>query len=389
MLPKKALFVHAHPDDETISTGGTIAKLVNEGVEVFVLTCTRGELGEVADPELKDLEGNPDALAEVRMKELARALEHLGVRNHYYLGESLARAVGKSNRRYLDSGMRWNQGKAVPLDSADPRSLCSAQPSELVADISAAIQSIAPDIVISYDKRGGYGHPDHVATSAAARRAAERFGIPYFEIVKNPNKSKTASIQNIEVTDVLETKRKALSEYKTQLTVRGDTIVHSGGQVEPISTVESFRNTGETTSGSGEWSQLGIGWKIATGLILLLLGLLVGTIATINHQITLGDNKFPLGVVLAIGISALLLVGMSLYFDYLPLVVCGAVGFVAPVILFSQKSFGGSVLIPSNSAGIAWLVGAVIIAIGSVAVSGIRGFRRVSMRSDEPPRKER
>ena len=101
------LFVHAHPDDETIVTGGTIALLAESGATVTVLTCTRGERGEVIPAPFKHLEGAGEQLAEFRAAELARALHVLGVTDHRFLGEDRARWGQAEPRRYTDSGMQW------------------------------------------------------------------------------------------------------------------------------------------------------------------------------------------------------------------------------------------------------------------------------------------
>jgi N-acetyl-1-D-myo-inositol-2-amino-2-deoxy-alpha-D-glucopyranoside deacetylase len=93
------LFVHAHPDDETIVTGGTIAKLVDLGAAVTVLTCTRGELGEVIPDEFKHLEGAGAELAQFRTGELHSAMHILGVTDHRFLGETSARWAGREPRR--------------------------------------------------------------------------------------------------------------------------------------------------------------------------------------------------------------------------------------------------------------------------------------------------
>src|ERR1700712_2147540 len=100
--PERVLFVHAHPDDETISTGGTIATLIDAGASVTVLTCTRGERGEVVPNELKHLEGST-ALAAWRAGELAHAMTVLGVTAHRYLGANNARWAGRPSRLYRDS----------------------------------------------------------------------------------------------------------------------------------------------------------------------------------------------------------------------------------------------------------------------------------------------
>ncbi|MBE8146215.1 PIG-L family deacetylase [Brevibacterium casei] len=86
MITPRILFVHAHPDDETIATGGTIAALAAEGDQVTVLTATRGEGGEVIPPEMKALEGDRAGLASVRESEIAEAMRSLGVTDHRFLG---------------------------------------------------------------------------------------------------------------------------------------------------------------------------------------------------------------------------------------------------------------------------------------------------------------
>ena len=104
---ERVLFVHAHPDDETIATGGTIAALVDAGAEVTIVTCTRGELGEVMPDDLARLRGDEAALAAHREGEIAEAMRDLGVRDHRFLGDPEARTHGLPARVYRDSGMVW------------------------------------------------------------------------------------------------------------------------------------------------------------------------------------------------------------------------------------------------------------------------------------------
>ena len=236
---ERVLFVHAHPDDETISTGATIATLVDRGAEVIVLTCTRGERGEVIPQDLHHLEGSLDELGSVREGELAEALAVLGVTDHRMLGNSNARWTGRAPRRYLDSGMRWAPSGATALDELDARSLCAAEVGEVAADIAAVIIELEPDVVVSYDVDGGYGHPDHVRAHEATRTATEVLGVPFYVIdssAKNSSaKSSTAknsSAKNstakksgqlvIDVAPVVDRKRDALEKHRTQVSVSGD-----------------------------------------------------------------------------------------------------------------------------------------------------------------------
>lgn len=376
------LFVHAHPDDETISTGGTLALLEKQGIRTEVVTCTRGERGEVIPPELRHLASDPEALGEFRSRELREALKVLGVSGHRFLGEAGARWSGLEPRRYRDSGMAWDGNRAIPDPAVtDPESFCSADLKEVVADLVAAIDEIQPQAIVSYDEQGGYGHPDHVRAAKASRVAAEVCGIPCFEIVSSGWEAATAD-RRMSIDSVFGLKIQALEKYRTQLKVEGDSIVHSGGQTEEVGKVESYREVLEQPGSAGDWARLGIWWKVAAAAILLLLGVLVGTIGTINHQVKIGtgEGAFPIGLVLALAVSGLLLAGLRLYFNYRPLVVAGAVGFLTPVILFSQESFAGSVLIPFNEIGVTWLVGAIVIAAVAVLFPRLRRKPGVTMK---------
>lgn len=116
---RRVLFVHAHPDDETLATGALILGLVARGVEVDVVTCTRGEAGEVVDGVL-DPSVSGDELTAVRLDELASALGHLGVSGHTLLGTPPASSDGRQ-RLYRDSGMVWvAEGLAGPSPETGP-----------------------------------------------------------------------------------------------------------------------------------------------------------------------------------------------------------------------------------------------------------------------------
>ena len=160
----RLLFVHAHPDDETLTCGVAMAHHVARGDEVHVLTCTLGEEGEVIPPGLAYLEGDPDdRLGAHRHGELTRAMERLGVVMHVLGADP---ATGHLSR-YRDSGMagspaaaRTEAFAAADLDVAGG----------LVADL---VRDLHPDVVVTYDEHGGYGHPDHIQTHRVTRRALE------------------------------------------------------------------------------------------------------------------------------------------------------------------------------------------------------------------------
>ncbi len=228
----KICFVHAHPDDETLATGALIAHLVREGHSVSVLTATRGEMGEVVPGPFSKLAGTPE-LEVRREKELAGALEVLGVSDNAFLGDSPARSDGLPERRYLDSGMRWvTKHVAGPADHADERSLCAAVEEDVVADISAYLRHVGAELAISYDADGGYGHPDHVAMHHLTQRAAQEVGIGFAVVTHDPGDD----VRWYELNDLLPVVIHALSHHQTQLTVHGDTLTHSGGQPDEVKT---------------------------------------------------------------------------------------------------------------------------------------------------------
>ena len=127
------LFVHAHPDDETVQTGSLLAWLAAQGLPVSVLTCTRGEQGEIVSGVLP-ASTTADELVRVREAELAHAIETLGVAASYFLGTPPARAAGLGRRDYHDSGMRWvAEGLAGPADIDDPDTFTASRLDDEVA----------------------------------------------------------------------------------------------------------------------------------------------------------------------------------------------------------------------------------------------------------------
>lgn len=236
----RVLFVHAHPDDETITTGGTLAALAEAGLEPLVITLTRGERGEVVPGPLEGMVA-AHGLAVVRQNELRTALAMLGVTRHAFLGVEPARAAGLAPIIYEDSGMRWvREGLAGPAEDAGPDALTSVSAVEPLNDLLAAAHDAGAQALVSYDDGGGYGHPDHVLAHRLARAVAQALELPFWQIVPDEQ----ADPRDLEAHDIepwLERKRAALRAYATQLTLDGDDLVHVGGQREPIGTTEAFQ----------------------------------------------------------------------------------------------------------------------------------------------------
>lgn len=148
MSNRTLLAVHAHPDDECISTGGVLARYAEEGVRTVLITCTDGAVGEISDPSL----ATPENLAEVRSRELDEATRLLNVSRLVKLG-------------YRDSGM------AGTADNANPASLNQTPFDEALERVVRVIREEQPQVLVTYDERGGYGHPDHIRAHQLAEAA--------------------------------------------------------------------------------------------------------------------------------------------------------------------------------------------------------------------------
>ncbi|MFF9159682.1 N-acetyl-1-D-myo-inositol-2-amino-2-deoxy-alpha-D-glucopyranoside deacetylase [Streptomyces longwoodensis] len=153
---RRLLLVHAHPDDESINNGATMARYAAEGAQVTLVTCTLGERGEVIPPALRHLTGA--ALGEHRLGELAAALRELGVTDSALLGGA---------GRYGDSGMMGLS------DNEDPGCFWQADVDTAAASLAEVVLRTRPQVVVTYDDHGGYGHPDHIQAHRVAMRAVE------------------------------------------------------------------------------------------------------------------------------------------------------------------------------------------------------------------------
>ncbi|WP_426594585.1 PIG-L family deacetylase [Cellulomonas sp. McL0617] len=162
--------VHAHPDDESLSTGALLATWARAGLPTTVVTCTRGERGEVIGEALAHLEGDGSALAAHRTGELADALAALGVRDHVFLDE----VPGVSEDRFEDSGMAWvGTGQAALADEVPPHAFVGVHPQDAAERLAHVLRERRPSVVVTYEPGGGYGHPDHVRAHEVTRRALE------------------------------------------------------------------------------------------------------------------------------------------------------------------------------------------------------------------------
>jgi N-acetyl-1-D-myo-inositol-2-amino-2-deoxy-alpha-D-glucopyranoside deacetylase len=265
METPRLLFVHAHPDDETIATGATIAHYAARGAQVRVVTCTLGEEGEVIGERWAHLAvGEADQLGGYRIGELTAALLALGIGEPIFLGGA---------GRWRDSGM----------DGTPPRHrqrFIDADPREAVGALVDIIRELRPHVVVTYDPKGGYGHPDHihthdvtmvaVAASSGADYPGEAWTVPklYWSVV--PKSAMAAGLEAledvppewirvsiddltfgypddaidavIEVDDQLPAKVAALRAHATQVSVapNGRSFALSNNMALPVAPIEHY-----------------------------------------------------------------------------------------------------------------------------------------------------
>lgn len=187
----RLLFVHAHPDDETIGNGATIAHYAALGAEVTVVTCTLGEEGEVIGQQWAQLDvEHADQLGGYRIGELTAALRHLGLSGPRFLGgagcwrdSGMVGTPRRRQTRFTDADLGWA--------------------GDQLADVIAELR---PHVVVTYDPDGGYGHPDHIqahrVTTAAVAAAAPRWPVPKFYWTVVSSSAFRAGLESLNSEDV-------------------------------------------------------------------------------------------------------------------------------------------------------------------------------------------
>lgn len=165
------MLVHAHPDDESSSTGATMARYAAQEARVTLVTCTLGELGAVVSPRLAHLAADrEDALAPQRLEELGRAMAELGVTDFVRLG---------GDGRWRDSGMAYDEQRGiVPAADLHDDSFWRADLLAAAHELVALIRDRRPHVLITYDEQGHYGHPDHIQAHRVATYAVALAAVP-------------------------------------------------------------------------------------------------------------------------------------------------------------------------------------------------------------------
>ncbi len=203
---RRLLLVHAHPDDESIGTGATMARYAAEGAQVTLVTCTLGELGEIIPPDLASLGADAqDRLGPYRIGELDAACAELGVADHRFLG---------GPGRWRDSGMIGTAG------NDDPRCFWRAGLDEAADALLGVIREVRPQVLVTYDANGFYGHPDHIQAHRVAWHAFQQaggYGLAKFYATAAPDSDQVTT--EIDASGYLDRKQAAMRAHATQITV--------------------------------------------------------------------------------------------------------------------------------------------------------------------------
>ena len=384
--PERVLFVHAHPDDETLSSGGTIATLLELGAEVTVLTATRGERGEMLTAALAPLAGDGRRVAAHRETEIAAALAALGGPAHLWLGGPGARPTDLAPRRYTDSGMQWGpDGRATAADDAPADSLTAADLGEVVDDIRAAIRSTAADAVVSYADDGGYGHPDHVRVHHAAQYAARAEEVP-FSMIVDPASAEVDL--TVDVVPVRAKVRAAVEQYRSQVTV--DPVdptdptalswVMPHGVRQHAPTTEAFRHAAPPVAPAPQtYAEMSRQGRVTAVVVALVLGLVTGGLGTVTHQQTIAG--FPIGMVLTTLIVIGLAVGLRLLYRSRAMVAALGIGVIAATQVLSSVGGQSSPLVLANAAGYVWTFAPAVVAALVLAWPDLSGLRAAAAAS--------
>ena len=344
--PKRLLIVHAHPDDESLFTAHVIADRIAAKSEVKVFTLTRGERGKVKLDELKGLEGNLAAMGSFRTGELLEALKVFGNVQHAFAG----------TRAYLDSGMRINPwGKPAKPRDLDEMALSAAATNVIADDIYAQIIDYKPDAVLTYNRRGGFGHPDHKmahdATAMAVRRVSKKLKsrAPQFWVIAEPREPFDAEFGNAKTAQI---KKAALEAHASQVAVNAETYSVVPGKEIRYDRPERIRKSSPS-------ALLGIR-SAFTFLWAMPLGVLVGLAGTMMHQVKANDaGQTAIGLIVALVMTASLAISLRLLRRSRGALYLVTATLAATVFWLAQRQPGGELFIPGNNAGNIWAYGSI------------------------------
>ncbi|WP_144934558.1 PIG-L family deacetylase [Rothia kristinae] len=398
------LFVHAHPDDESASTGATMARLAREGAAVHLLTMSRGEMGEVIGPEHAELDVRTrdpkdpgDALGALRETELSAALNALGVTGHRF-------AERPKGGAFRDSGMSWAaDGTAAPDPRAAPDCLTRAELSQAAAAVAAEIRRLRPEVVVTYDADGGYGHPDHRRTHEAVMAALPLLpddALPRLVWGEEGEVDAGDTRRQAVIRGDLAAKERAMAAHATQIRVDpGHTFRYSNDVVQPISPVETYRllaaRAGARPAGAESVSAPGPETEaadpdrepaglISSAITAVAVGLLLGFLGTMLHaSVAYFDGWYlPWGAILAVLGVFTGTVWTAGFTRRRGLTLMPGLAAFALIGLFTLGRSDSRLVIPTleapiGVAGIIWTLGTVLATAVGVVIADRTVLRRI------------
>lgn len=345
--PKRLLLVHAHPDDESLFTGHIIANAIASGAEVMVLTLTRGERGRMKLEELKGIEGNLAAVGAFRASELRNALEALGVTRHKFAG----------TRAYLDSGFRitaWS--RATKPKDLDEMALSAVSAAVISEDIYRVIQEFNPDYLLTYNRRGGFGHPDHKRANEASAMALRRYAkerrgrAPQFWVISEGRERFDVAIGDASTAPI---KKAALSAHASQISVNAETYSIVSGKEIRYDRPERIRK-----SSIKPWLWIK---PVAMGLWALPLGVLMAYAGTMLHNITASTDNAPIGLEVALALTAALALALRLLRESRGALYLMCLTFASTIYWLINYGAEGDVTISDSQNGQWWTWGSIAI----------------------------
>lgn len=367
--PQRLLIVHAHPDDESLFTGHVIAERLAAGAEVMVFTLTRGERGKVKLEELKSLEGNLAAMGAFRTGELREALAAFGGVKHAFAG----------TRAYLDSGMRLNPlGKPAKPRKLDELALSAASTSVVADDILRVIQDFKPDAVLTYNRKGGFGHPDHKMAHEATAMAIRIFAkkrkgrAPAFWVISEPGERFDVQIGDTKTAAI---KKAALEAHSSQVSVGAETYSLVQGKEFRYDRTERLRKASP--------NPLVHLRPVLTFFWAIPLGFLLGVAGTLLHQVRTTDGN-NIGLLVALVMTGSLSIAIRLLRNSRGALYLLAATFAATIFWLSQPQSDGTLLIPGNDLGNIWAYGSLGLVAAIILFPNIRpGSWRKSARGHQ------
>ena len=349
---RRILLVHAHPDDESLFTGHVMADALARGAEVYLLTLTRGERGKVKLADLKPLEGHNAEMGAFRTAELMNALEAYDLTDEAGNGTKIQRSFA-GTRHYLDSGMRINAlGKPTRKRILDEMSLAAVATPVIADDIIKVMTNFRPDAVVTYNSKGGFGHPDHKkafdATTLAIRKYGKTHRAPQLWTIAEPGERFDVSVGGPKTASV---KKAALSAHASQILINEETYSLVSGKETRYDAPENLRK-GSVSS----WNSIKPWLRSLWALPLGFLAALVGTMLHLSQT----TDGMPIGLVLALIIVGSLALALRILRRSRGALYLMALGFIFTMFQLGQNP-GGSQLVTNGNLSSYWFYGSLAV----------------------------